>query len=61
MCCGALAKNNTKSMTEKNGGTAKPVCNSLFPVRWWAGFKLIPQKESIYFLPLFFIVLGDNC
>jgi len=38
MCCEALAKNNAKSMTEKNGGTAKPVCNSLFPVRWRAGY-----------------------
>ncbi|WP_219035440.1 hypothetical protein, partial [Empedobacter falsenii] len=37
MCCEALAKNNAKSMTEKNGGTVKPVCNSLSPVRWRAG------------------------
>ena len=61
MCCCALAKNNAKSMTEKNGGTAKPVCNSLSPVRWRAGYKLIPQKESIYFFTAFFFIgLGGN-
>jgi hypothetical protein len=29
MCCVSVGKNNAKSMTEKNGGGASPVCNSL--------------------------------
>lgn len=55
MCCGAWAKNNAKSMTEKNGGTAKSVCISLSLERQGVGHYIIPQKGSIYFFTAFFI------
>jgi hypothetical protein len=56
MCCGALAKNNTKSMTEKNGGTARQVCNCLLSVGGWVIISQ-GQKKKIYFLPLLLIRL----
>jgi len=56
MCCGALAKNNTKSMTEKNGGTARQVCNSLCALA--GGLLSYSNKRKRFIFYLFFSSKG---
>jgi hypothetical protein len=49
-------------MTEKNGGTARQVCNCLLSVGGWV-IKSQGQKKKIYFFTdyflLFFIGIGE--
>lgn len=60
MCCGAWAKNNTKSMTEKNGGTARQVCNGLLSVGGWV-IKSSRTKVAFIFYHFFFFVHCNGC
>ena len=45
-------------MTEKNGGTARQVCNGLLSVGGWVIISQ-GQKKKIYFLPIFFVTGVD--
>jgi hypothetical protein len=61
MCCEALAKNNAKSMTEKNGGHCKTCLQQPFPCALAGGLLNYPTKRKhLFFTAFFFIGLGDN-